>query len=178
MNKKAVLYIFSGLPGAGKSTLAQYLANKLNAVYLRIDTIEWGLIDLCKFNVPGEGYRLAYRIAEDNLKIGNNVISDQCNPFNFIRDEWNNVAIKNNCAYINIEIICSDKIEHKRRIENRNAENKNVIITWEEVQKRETDVHNPIYYEPWEEEHLILDTANKSIEECGKELFEKLMEKK
>lgn len=40
-----MLYIFSGLPGTGKSTLAQYLAKTLGAVYLRIDTIEQAMKD-------------------------------------------------------------------------------------------------------------------------------------
>ncbi len=34
------LYIFSGLPGAGKTTLAKQLANQVGAFYLRIDTVE------------------------------------------------------------------------------------------------------------------------------------------
>ncbi|EEQ16447.1 Uncharacterised protein [Yersinia frederiksenii] len=35
-----MLIIFSGLPGTGKSTIAHLLAERLKAVYLRIDTIE------------------------------------------------------------------------------------------------------------------------------------------
>ncbi|MDR0681158.1 MAG: AAA family ATPase, partial [Dysgonamonadaceae bacterium] len=127
-NSKPVLYIFSGLPGAGKSTLAKYLAKKINAVYIRIDTIEQVLRDLCNINVQGEGYRLAYRIVEDNLKIGNSVVSDQCNSVKLTREEWKNVALKNNCEYINIEILCSNKMEHKRRIENRETEVENLKL--------------------------------------------------
>lgn len=56
---RAVLFIFSGLPAVGKSTIAQYVAKKHKAVYLRIDTIEQGLRDLCNVKVQGEGYRLA-----------------------------------------------------------------------------------------------------------------------
>jgi predicted kinase len=91
---KPILYSFSGLPGTGKSTLAKNVAKILKAVYIRIDTIEQGIRDLCKFNVQAEGYRLGYKIAEDNLGIGNNVVSDQCNPINLTRNEWNDIAIK------------------------------------------------------------------------------------
>ena len=166
-HSEPILYIFSGLPCTGKSTLAKNISKILNAVYIRIDTIEQGIKDLCNFNVQGEGYRLAYKIVEDNLKIGNNVISDQCNPINLTRKEWNNVALKNNCKYINIEIVCSNKEEHKRRIENRQTEIENLKLpTWKEIIK--------IEYESWDEEHITIDTSNKTIEECTKELMEKI----
>jgi adenylate kinase family enzyme len=164
-NKEPVLFIFSGLAGSGKSTLAQNISKILNAVYLRIDTIDNVLIEQCKFNLQGgESYNLAKKIIEDNLKIGNSIISDQCNPWNMTRLEFNNVAIKNNCKYMNIEIICSDKEEHKKRIENRG------YPKWEEI--------NKWGYEQWNEEHIIIDTANKTIEECTKELLEKINNEK
>jgi len=166
-SKIPILYIFSGLPGTGKSTLAKNISKELNATYLRIDTIEQGIRDLCNFNVQGEGYRLVYKIIEDNLKIGNNVVSDQCNPINLTRNEFNNIALKNNCIYLNIEIICSDKNEHKNRIVNRKSEIDNLKLpTWEEINNRQ--------FETWEEEHIIIDTANKTIEKCVYELKEKI----
>ena len=164
---KAFLYIFSGLPGTSKSTLAKEMVKNLNAIYLRIDTIEQGIRDLCDFNVQGEGYELTYRIIEDNLKLGNNVITDQCNPINLTRNEFNSVAIKNNCKYINIETICSNISEHKNRIEKRENDIENLKLpTWEEIQNRK--------YESWEEDHIIIDTANKSINECINELIDKI----
>ncbi|MFK8183200.1 MAG: AAA family ATPase [Phormidesmis sp.] len=33
----ATLFIFSGLPGTGKTTLSQKLATQVNALHLRID---------------------------------------------------------------------------------------------------------------------------------------------
>jgi len=160
-NKKPVLFIFSGLAGSGKSTLAQNISKIFCAVYLRIDTIENVLIEQCKFNLQGgEGYSLAQKIIDDNLKIGNNVVSDQCNPWKTTRLEFNNVAIKNNCKYMNIEIICSDNEEHKKRIENRGHPQ------WEEI--------NKWGYEQWNDERIIIDTANKTIEDSTKELFEKI----
>ena len=85
-------YIFSGLPGSGKSTLAKGLAKAIGAVYLRIDTIEQALRDLCNFKVEGEGYRLSYRIAKDNLLTGNNVVADSCNPIELTRVEFEEIA--------------------------------------------------------------------------------------
>jgi len=166
-NTKPTLYIFSGLPGAGKSTLAKNVAKLLNAVYIRVDTIEQGLRDLCSFNVQGEGYWLAYKIAKDNLRVGNNVVADQCNPINLTRKEWSEVAIKNNCNYVNIEIICSNKSEHRNRVENRENDIENLTLpTWEDVVERKYDV--------WDEEHIVIDTANRAVDECANELMEKI----
>lgn len=59
---RPTLFILSGLPGSGKSTVSQFLAKRYDTLYLRIDTIEQGLRDLCHYDVEGEGYALAYKI--------------------------------------------------------------------------------------------------------------------
>lgn len=165
---KPLLFILSGLPGSGKSTLSQFIAKEYNALYLRIDTIEQGLRDLCNFNVEGEGYRLSYRIACDNLKLGINVVADSCNPITLTRREWEGVAEINNAIFINIETICSDKIEHKKRIETRVTDIENLILpTWKEVVNRE--------YHLRIDNRIIIDTANKSIEAAKEELLEKII---
>ncbi|MFW5810987.1 MAG: AAA family ATPase [Thermodesulfobacteriota bacterium] len=56
--RKATLYILSGLPGSGKTTVARRLVKQLRAVHVRVDTIEQGLRDFCGWKVQGEGYRL------------------------------------------------------------------------------------------------------------------------
>jgi predicted kinase len=161
------LYIFSGLPGAGKTTLAKCLAAYVKASFLRIDTVEVGISDLCNCEVEGEGYRLSYRIAADNLKIGNSVVADSCNPIELTRREWCDVALLNNSFYTNIEVICSDKDEHKMRIEERECEIPGSFLpSWKQVVEHE--------YELWKEERVIIDTAGKSIEECFNDLVFKL----
>lgn len=74
--------VFSGLPGTGKSTLARLLAQRLGAVYLRIDTIERALLasEMAQCVDAGAAYLIAYDLAEDNLRMGRHVVADfsQC----------------------------------------------------------------------------------------------------
>jgi predicted kinase len=162
-----ILYIFSGLPGSGKSTLSQTVARQLGAVYLRIDTIEQGFRDLCSIDVQGEGYRLAYRIASDNLHLGVSVVADSCNPIEITRREWEQVARASGADHVNIEVICSDSSEHRLRAEARCAEVSGLKLpTWREIQDRE--------YDKWTVERVIVDTAGRSKVECASELLSKL----
>lgn len=147
-----ILFVLSGLPGVGKSTLSQYIAKKYKAIYIRIDTIEQGGRDLCDFDVQGEGDELAYRIATDNLRLGANIVADSCNPILLTRNKWTEVAIQNNCILVNIEVVCSDKNEHKKRIENRVSEVQNLKLpTSMDVVQRE--------YHTWEGNRILIDNA-------------------
>lgn len=86
------LFIFAGMPATGNTSLSQCLAASLNAIHLRIDTIEQAIRDLCDFPVEGEGYRLAHRVAADNLRLELCVVTDSCNPIELTRREWECVA--------------------------------------------------------------------------------------
>jgi predicted kinase len=151
------LYIFAGLPASGKTTLAQHLAVDLKSVHLRIDTIEQAIRDLCDFHVEGEGYRLAYRVAADNLRLGLSVVADSCNPIELTRREWEGVAQAQGAEFVNIEVICSDSVEHRRRVENRENSVPNLRLpTWHDVLARE--------YHSWSVPTVIIDTAGSSPE--------------
>ena len=162
-----LLFIFAGLPGSGKTTLSQMLAAELRAVHLRIDTIEQALRDVCGIDVGGEGYRLAYRVAADNLRLGLSVVADSCNPIELTRREWEDVASAERVDYVNIEVVCSNAAEHRQRVEGRSSSVANLALpTWEEVTRRE--------YHPWSVARICIDTAGKTVEASYLQLLELL----
>lgn len=164
---KPTLYIFSGLPACGKTTLAEKLSRHTGAIFLRIDTIEQALRDLCSLKVQGEGYGLSYKIAEDNLRLGINVVADSCNPITLTREAWQGVAKSCGANFENIEIVCSDASVHRERVESRTSTVPHLQLpTWPEVVCRE--------YHAWKGHRHIIDTANRTIEACFKELLDKL----
>ena len=165
--KSATLYIFAGLPGSGKTTLSKLLARRIGAAHLRIDTIEQALRELCAVDVEAEGYRLAYRVASDILNIGVSVVADSCNPIELTRREWEQVALDVGARYLNIEVICSDTQEHRRRVETRTSTVPGLQMpTWHEVQSRE--------YHDWTVGRIVLDTSGRLEAECIEELLTKL----
>ena len=109
------LIAFGGLPGTGKTTIAREVAHEANAVYLRIDSIEQairpsGLLDR---PIDDAGYRVVYVVAEDNLRIGRNVVADCVNPVQITRDAWMVVANGAKVRIVEVEVVCSESQQHR-----------------------------------------------------------------
>jgi len=153
-----MLFALGGLPGAGKSALARALARRLGAVHLRIDTIEQAMRN-AGFTVSGpEGYLAARDLAEDNLRVGRTVIVDSVNPLAVTRAYWRETAARMAVRLVEIEVVCSDRGQHRRRVESRVADIPGLVLpTWQQVLGRQ--------YEPWKTAHVI-DTAGRTLEEC------------
>lgn len=162
-----LLIALAGLPGSGKSTLAQALAEKLRAVWVRIDTIEQAIRDAGIAEDGPAGYIVGYGIAATNLRLGHIVVADSVNPIAITRDAWRNVAIVAGARCLEVEVVCSDQAEHRSRVETRVVNVPGLVPpTWQAVMDREQD--------SWTRPRLVIDTAGRSIEACVAEVLARL----
>ncbi|MGF1500479.1 MAG: AAA family ATPase [Paracoccaceae bacterium] len=156
-----MLIIFSGLSGTGKTTLAKALARRVGAVYLRIDSIEWGLAQsaLAVERAEDAGYRAAQAVAEDNLRLGHPVVADSVNPWELTRRAWRAVAERVGAPAVDVEVVCSDRKVHRRRVEGRRPDRPGAQVPdWATVEARD--------YQPWQRRRIIVDTAGQPVAAC------------
>lgn len=153
-----MLIALGGLPAVGKTAIARALAVRLEAVHLRIDSIEH-VLRKAGWTVEGEGYEVAYAVAEDNLRLGRIVIADCVNPWPQTRTAWRAVAKRAGVRAIEVEVVCSDVHEHRRRVDSRVADvDGHTVPTWQDVLARD--------YRPWDTPRLVVDTAFLSVDQA------------
>ena len=162
-----MLIVLGGLPGTGKTAIARELVVRSRCAYLRIDTIEQALMQSNALEEAGPaGYVVAYALARSNLALGMSVVADCVNPLPVTREAWRAVANGTFSGLLEVEIVCSDRAEHRRRVESRTADIPGLTLpTWAAVLRHE--------YEAWTTSRLVIDSALVSASEAATLILER-----
>ncbi|MBK6010651.1 AAA family ATPase [Streptomyces sp. MBT53] len=163
------LIVIGGLPGTGKTTLSRLLAARIGAVHLRVDTIEQALVrsGLAQHPVGPAGYVVGYALAEEHLRQGLTVIAESVNPLAVTRDSWRDAGAGAGVPVVEVEVICSDPAEHRHRVTSRSVDIPGLPLPdWQQVRRRD--------HEPWNREHITLDTAGEGPQDSLNSLLHQL----
>lgn len=111
---------------------------------------------------------VANELALSNLDLGRTVVVDCVNPVIDSRLAWSEIASRAGVRLMNIEVICSDKNEHQRRVETRLGDIPGLTPpTWQSVLNHE--------YEAWAEAPFTIDTAVTLTAQAVSMLAERLL---
>jgi len=153
------LIVMTGLPGTGKSHIAEAVGRELGIPVFAKDWLEAALRRSSLAQESGTdhllgymGYELLSALAEGQLRLGQSAILDSVASTESIRDSWRALAAVYGASWCVIECTCSDAALHRERLCSRRRD----IPDWPELDWSEVE-RVQSYYAPWQEEHLILD---------------------
>jgi predicted kinase len=167
---RPVLVVVGGLPATGKSTISTVVARRTRTAYVRVDRIEHTIVAWSDLSHPlgPVGYALAYELALEQLLLGLDVIVECVNPIALTREAWLDVAKTAAAAIVEVEVVCSDEAEHRRRVATRTSDVEGLVKpTWSTVRDRT--------YEPWSRKHVVLDSTEISAEEAAQLIMSRMI---
>ncbi len=151
-----MLVVMAGLPGVGKSAVAQELARTLGCAVLSVDPVEAAIwrAGVSRDEPTGlAAYVVVEALAAEQLALGHDVIIDAVNGVEPARDQWRRLAERTGSALRFIEVRCSDEEEHRRRLEGRaRGIDGFPEPSWESVRARRAG------FDCWRDDRLVLES--------------------
>lgn len=101
-------------------------------------------------------------VAEQNLRLGHDVVVDAVNDSEEARPTWRTAALRTDARIEFVHLVVSDVQEHERRVSGRDRGLVHIgEPTWLDVQRRRAD------YAAWSHDVLEFDTASQSADEIA-----------
>jgi predicted kinase len=157
------LIVVSGWTGAGKSTMANELAARVDGTVISFDWVMsglrvfddvWSTVELPLEHQRSVGWSLMGRVIEQQLRRGASVVADLV-AREAVVIEWRALAQRYGANFSVVECICSDAAVHRERVEGRQ---RNIPgwyeLTWERVQQGRAA------YPPLPDPKLTLDSID------------------
>jgi predicted kinase len=155
--------VFTGVPGCGKSTLADVIARDFGAPVVNWDWLVAGLtpfeeVQTVLDNMERDryrdvGYSLMSQLVEQQLRNCQSVVTD-CVVRERARARWTQIAQKYGAPMHVVECICSDVDVHRSRVVGRDR----AIPGWNELEWEWVE-NSRRMYEPLPCEKLVLDAV-------------------
>jgi predicted kinase len=149
-----MLIVLSGLPGTGKSEIADGVGRALHLPVLSVDPIESAILGAGitrSFETGLAAYVVAQALADRNLAGGLDVVIDAVNSVEPARDMWRGLARKHRATLRIIECVLADPVIQQARLAGRERGLALAEPLWEDVERRRSE------WTAWPEPHLTLE---------------------
>lgn len=167
-----MLVVISGLPGVGKTTVADLVAAALHAVRLSIDPVEEALIAAgfpAGWETGVAAFEVVGAMAELNLRAERTVVIDAVNDSDDARATWRRAAASSGVRLCWVVLVMSDTAGHAARLRGRDRGYSHIPEpTWTEVSERTM--------EPWGDFHRLIDVSASSAEQVAEEVERHVVE--
>ena len=152
-----MLVALAGLPGSGKSAVAEDLGRALGCAVLSVDPVEAAMwrAGVSKAAPTGlAAYVVVEALAEEQIALDHAVIVDAVNSVEPARAQWRALAGRLGVPLAFIEVACSDADVHRSRLTGRERGIAGFYEPdWSDVQERRTE------FAEWTDARLTLDSV-------------------
>ncbi len=152
-----MLVVLAGLPGSGKSAVAEDLAQALSCAVLSVDPAEAAMwrAGVSRSEPTGlAAYVVVEALAAEQIALGHDVIVDAVNAVEAARAQWRDLAARTGAGLRFIEVRCSDPSVHRRRLEARQRDIAGFYEpSWADVEQRSRE------FAAWTDDRLTLDSV-------------------
>jgi predicted kinase len=157
-----MLIAMAGLPGTGKTAIAELIGSRLLKPVVSVDPIESSIL---RAGIDADqptglaAYLVAETLAEFVLQAGHGVIIDAVNAVDPAREQWVDLAARSGEAVRFIEVVCSDAALHRSRLEARERNLPHITEpSWHAVEQS-LDEYSPWSGSSGEAPRLTLDSV-------------------